>query len=78
MEEHLARTGMEHNGVWGTDIEITAIAHLLNINIALFDVPLAQYVVRGPYLVEQIDNTRPTIFLSFTGNHINFILSQQE
>ena len=51
VEEHLARSGMEHNGVWGTDTEITALAHLLNINIALSDVPLAQYVVRGPYLV---------------------------
>ena len=79
VEEHLARSGMEYNGVWGTDTEITALAHLLNINIALFDVPLGQYVVHGPYLVDptqQIDNTSPAIYLSFTGTvpaRVNYV-----
>ena len=52
MEEHLARTTMDKDGSWGTDIEITPISHLLGVSIAIYDVQIGDYVTRGPYLVD--------------------------
>ena len=81
VEEHLARTRMDQDGSWGTDVEVTAISHLLGVNIAMYDVLIDDYVTRGPYLVDprqRIDNTRPTIYITFTGNHFNFVESQEQ
>ena len=52
VEEHLARTRMDQDGSWGTDVEVTAISHLLGVNIAMYDVQIDDYVTRGPYLVD--------------------------
>ena len=64
VEEHLARTRMDQDGSLGTNVEVTAISHLLGVNIAMYDVQIDNYVTRGPYLVDprqRIDNMRPTI-----------------
>ena len=50
----LARTRMDQNGSWGTDVEVTALSHLLGVcvNIAIYDVQIDDYVTCGPYLVD--------------------------
>ena len=81
LEEHIARTNMAHDFIWGTDIEIAITYHLLDVKIATYAVPQGHYVVRGPWLfnVPQVpDNTRPTMYISFTGNHFDIKLSRNE
>ena len=51
LEEYLVQSDMQCNGVWGTDVEVVIAAHLLDMNIAMFNVPAGDYVVRGPWLV---------------------------
>ena len=80
LEEYLVQSDMQCNGVWGTDVEVVVAAHLLDVNIAMFNVPVGDYVVRGTWLVnhaQPMDNTRPTMYISYTGNHFDAILSQQ-
>ena len=81
VEEHLARTRMDQDGSWGTDVEVTAISHPLGVNIAMYDVQIDDYITCGPYLVDpqqRNDNTRPTIYVTFTGNHFNFVECQEQ
>ena len=52
----------------------------VDVNIAMFNVPVGDYVVRGTWLVNHVqpmDNTQPTMYISYTGNHFDAILSQQ-
>ena len=80
LEEYLVQSDMQCNGVWGTDVEVVVAAHLLDVNIAMFNVPVGDYVVRGTWLVnhaQPMDNTRPTMYISYTGNHFDVILSQE-
>ena len=80
LEEYLVQSDMQCNGVWGTDVEVVIAAHLLDFNIAMFNVPAGDYVVHGPWLVnhaQPMDNTRPTMYILYTGNHFNVILSQE-
>ena len=80
LEEHIARTNMALDFVWGTDIEVAIACHLLDVNIAMYCVTQGDYVVRGPWLVnvpQVTDNTRPTMYISFTGNHFDVMLSQE-
>ena len=77
LEEYLVQSDMQCNG---TDVEVVVAAHLLDVNIAMFNVPVGDYVVRGTWLVnhaQPMDNTRPTMYISYTGNHFDAILSQQ-
>ena len=76
LEEYLVQSDMQCNGVWGTDVEVVVAAHLLDVNIAMFNVPVG---VRGTWLVNHAQpmvNTRPTMYISYTGNHFDAILSQ--
>ena len=80
LEEHITCTNMAHEFIWGTDIEIAITCHLLDVNIATYAVPQGQYVVGGPWLFnvpEVPDNTRPTMFNSFTGNNFDVMLSKK-
>ena len=48
VEEHIARTNMALDFVWGTDIEVAIACHLLDVIIAMYCVTQSYYVVRGP------------------------------
>ena len=82
VEDYIVRTRMDHDGAWGTDKEITVLAHLLQINIVSFNVGLGQYGVWGPGCLDPAtypeDYSRPTLYILFVGNnHFNFMLSQE-
>ena len=80
LEAHIARTNMALDFVWGTDIEVAIACHLLDVNIVMYCVTQGDYVVCGPWLAnvpQVIDNTRPTKYISFTGNHFDVMLSQE-
>ena len=79
IEGHLTESNMDRNGSWGTDVEIIALAHLLGVNITTYSMVHNSYVVRGPWLVDpaqQMNNSLPTIYLSYTGDHFNVVISQ--
>ena len=44
LEEYLVQSDMQCNGVWGTDVEVVVAAHLLDVNLAIFNVPAGDYV----------------------------------
>ena len=44
VEEPLARTRMDPDGSWGTDVEVTAISYLLGVNIAMYDVQIMSHM----------------------------------
>ena len=76
LEGYLVQSDMQCNGVWGTDVEVG----IADVNIAMFNVPAGDYVVLGPWLVnhaQPMDNTQPTMYISYTGNHFDLILSQE-
>ena len=67
----MLREGLEEylNGVWGIDVEVV-VAALLDVNIAMFNFPVGDYVVRGTWLVnhaQPMDNTQPTMYISSLG-----------
>ena len=65
LEEYLVQSDMQCNGVWGTDVEVVVAAHLLDVNIAMFNVPVGDYVVRGgwssPWITHGLPCTSRTL-----------------
>ena len=45
IEGYIARTRMEQEGAWGTNIEMAVLAHKLDVNIASFNVSLCGAMV---------------------------------
>ena len=81
IEEYVQRTHMGRNGVWGTSVEMLAFAHLAEVNIASYNNDDGSYHFFGPAVIDpegfQHDNSRPTIYVVFSGgNHFNVTLSQ--
>ena len=75
---------MEQDGEWASEIDMAVLAHTLDVDVASFDVCGCNYSLwsRGllhPDQLFTVDQTRPTIFIYYTGarNHFNVILSQE-
>ena len=60
--------------------EMLVLAHVLGVNIAFYNKVLRSYQIYSPGVIEpdafKEDNSRPTIYVVFTGNHFNVVLSQ--
>ena len=72
---------MDREGVWGTTTELLAFCHMASVNIASYNTDDGSYHVLGPGVIEPDtfpqDDSRPTIYIVFTGgNHFNVTLSQ--
>ena len=81
LEEYIQHTHMDREGVWGTTTELLAFCHMASVNIASYNTDEGSYHVLGPGVIEPDrfpqDDSRPTIYIVFTGgNHFNVTLSQ--
>ena len=81
IEDYILHSKMDQRGSWGSEVEMALLAHKLGINIASFNAPVGDYAVwsAGYFSPNQYgeDNSRPTIYLFFTGDHFNVVLSQE-
>ena len=71
---------MESHSAWGTDVRIVVTTRLLGVNTAMYNEHDSHYCVNGPWLVDpaqSMDSTNRTIYVTFTGNHFDIILSQE-
>ena len=83
IREYLARTEMYQRDVWGSDVEMTVLAHLLGFNVISFACRSGRYGTYSPSFVTMGSGvspyvpTLPTIYIYHTesGNHFNVILS---
>ena len=80
LEDYITNSQIDQLGVWGTETEMLVLAHVLEVNIAFYNQVLRSYQIYSPGVIEpdafQEDNSRPTIYVVFTGNHFNVVLSQ--
>ena len=71
---------MDRNYTWGTHNEMIVLAHMAGINMASYNINDNYYHFIHPGLIDSNaypkDNTRPTIYFSYTGDHFNLVLSQ--
>ena len=81
IEEYIEHSHMDQNRVWGTQNEMLVLAHMAEVNIAPFNKCERQYHFNFPGVIDYHafpeDHTRPSIYLEYTGNHFNVVLSQQ-
>ena len=81
IEEYIEHSHMDQNRVWGTQNEMLVLAHMAEVNIASFNKRERQYHFNFPGVIDYHaypeDHTRPSIYLEYTGNHFNVVLSQQ-
>ena len=80
IEEYLSRTRMSQQNVWGTQTEMTVLAHMLDINVLSFSVEARQYsrytaplITSGSY-DDDID-TLHSIYIYSADNHFDVIQS---
>ena len=80
IQQYIERTQMDRNYVWGSQNELLAFAHMTGVNIASYNTIDRQYSYFKPGVIDinafPDDNSRPTIYLEYTGNHFNVVLSQ--
>ena len=72
---------METNGVWGSQNEMLALAHMAGVNIFSFNEIDRHYHIHSPGVIDYNaypkDYTKPSIYLKYTGNHFNVVVSQE-
>lgn len=77
---YIAHSCMDQNGVWGTQNEMLVLAHMAEINIVSFNTHERRYNFCFPGVIDYNaypeDDTRPSIYLEYTGNHFNVVLAQ--
>ena len=80
IDQYIERTQMDCNYVWGTQNEILTFAHMAGVNIASYNTNDRHYEYFKPGVIDinvfPDDNSRPTIYIQYTGNHFNVVLSQ--
>jgi hypothetical protein len=80
IQQYIAHSCMDQNGVWGTQNEMLVLAHMAEINIASFNTHERRYNFCFPGVIDYNaypeDDTRPSIYLEYTGNHFNVVLAQ--
>ena len=71
VENYLTRTRMAMSGTWGTDFEMTLLAHLLDM--VVYSYKAGQYWIA--YFPKEIDHSLPenvnkkSMYIYYTGNH---------
>ena len=77
IQEYLEETQMHRNYTWGTDRELFVLAV---VNIANYNINDEYYHFHTPGVIGgdayPDDNSRPSIYIQYTGDHFNVILSQ--
>ena len=80
IHEYIQRSQMAHNYVWGSQNEMFVLAHMAGVNIASYNTTERQYHFHNPGVIDinayPDDNSRPCIYVEYTGNHFNVVLSQ--
>ena len=81
IDDYIDRTQIDQEGAWGSDIEMALISHKLSINVASFNVATGNYGIWSPGILSPNEfggnQSRPTIYIHYTGNHFNVVLSQE-
>ena len=83
MEEYIATTHMEHAGAWGTQVEIIALAHLLNTPILTHAGTLGwnRYSPSAAYgflNASQPDGHQMAMYIRHSGDHYDIITSVEQ
>ena len=52
VQEYIARTRMDWDGIWGTEVEICTLAHMLHIHIYSYQVSSANWIKYGPDVLD--------------------------
>ena len=53
VQEYIARTRMDWDGIWGTEVEICTLAHMLHIHIYSYQVSSANWIKYGPDVLDR-------------------------
>ena len=80
MEEYIAKTRMEHAGAWGTQVEIIALAHLLNTPILTYAGTLgwnrySPSTAYGFLNASQPDGNQMALYIRHSSDHYDVITS---
>ena len=71
---------MDRNYTWVTHNEMIVLAHMVGVNMASYNTVDKYYHFMSPGLIDihayPEDNSRPTIYVAYTGDHFNMVLSQ--
>ena len=80
IQQYIAHSRMDTNGAWGTQNEMLVLAHMAEINIVSFNTHERRYNFCFPGVIDYNaypeGDTRPFIYLEYTGNHFNVVLAQ--
>ena len=80
IDEYIEHSHMDRNYTWGSHTEMIVLAHMAGVNIASYNTLVRDYDFLSPGLIDinvyPEDNSRPTIYITYTGNHFNVVLSQ--
>ena len=80
IQEYLEETQMHCNYTWGIDRELFVLAHMAVVNIANYNTNDEYYHFHTPGVIGgdtyPDDNSRPSIYIQYTGDHFNVVLSQ--
>ena len=78
VEEYILRTRMDHETVWGTNIEMACLAHMLNSPVYCYDAS-QRYHIWAAYFPNNVDRSIPrdvrkrSLYIYFANNHFQVV-----
>ena len=80
IDGYIEQSRMDCNYSWGTHNEMLVLAHMAGLNMASYNTIEHQYHFHNPGMIDinayPDDNSRPTIYITYTGDHFNLVQSQ--
>ena len=76
VQSYIASTGMDQDGIWGTDIEMLTLAHLLQTPVLSYSHQHGHWQRYAPHDVDRQllnDVHQRSMYLLHTGNHFNVV-----
>ena len=78
VEEYILRTRMDHETVWGTNVEMACLAHMLNSPVYCYDAS-QRYHIWAAYFPNNVDRSIPrdvgqrSLYIYFANNHFQVV-----
>ena len=80
IQQYINETTMDHDGTWGSAVEIASFSHMLHVPIYVYDVSheTSRWTTYFPSTLDRTLNNNidcMSLYIYFTGNHFTVITS---
>ena len=81
VQQYIANSRVDRQGAWGTWVEMMVLANMVGANVYSYRIQNDYYEIASPGYIDPAaypqDYGRQSMYILYTGNHFNVVLSQE-